>query len=139
MQHDHDHPHTHRRTDTHDRRVENYSARKHPELVALDIGDDIGALIVHADDDLHGVEVEISPAGEDERRSHKEVLERSIAGQPAFTAVFDGLTAGTYTLWIGGKARTRGVRIEGGAITQLDWRTTSPDPQPKPPRTGVLR
>jgi hypothetical protein len=139
MQHDHDHPHTHGRTHSHDRPVENYSARKHPELVALDIGDDIGALIVHADGHLHGVEVEISRAREDERRSHREVLERSIAGRPAFTAVFDGLTAGTYTLWIGGKARTRGVTIEGGAITQLDWRTTGPDPQPEPPHTGVPR
>jgi hypothetical protein len=106
----HSHPH------------ENYSARKHPEFVVLDIGETVGALIVHTDPDMHGVEVEISSAGDDRDRSHKEVLERSVDGQPAFTAVFDGLRAGIYTLWIAGEARTRGVEIRGAAINEVDWR-----------------
>jgi hypothetical protein len=101
---------------------EHYSARKHPEFVVLDIGDDLGALIVHADPEMHGVEVEISPALRDEVRSHKEVLERSIDGRPAFTAVFDGLETGNYTLWVDGQARARDVVIEGGAVAELDWR-----------------
>jgi hypothetical protein len=101
--------------------AENYSARPHPEFVVLDIGEDVGALIVHTDGDMHGMEVEISPAGDDARRSHKDVLERSINGRPAFTAVFDGLKAGAYTLWTGGDARTRDVIIEGGEIAELDW------------------
>lgn len=99
-----------------------YSARKHPEFVALDIGADRGALIVHTAPGLHGVEVEISPTGHDRRRSHKEVLERSINGHPAFSAVFDGLRAGTYTLWVDDEARARGVKVEGGHVGQLDWR-----------------
>ena len=102
-----------------------YSARKHPEFVVLDIGADTGALIVHTDPELHGVEVEISPSGYDRRRSHKEVLERSINGRPAFTAVFDDLTAGTYTLWVANEARAREVRVDGGAIAELDWRSTA--------------
>jgi hypothetical protein len=112
--HDYSHPHTHP--------VENYSARKHPEFVVLDIGEDLGALIVQTGGDMHGVEVEISPAGEDDNRSHKEVLERSIDGRPAFTAVFDALPAGSYTLWTGGRPRARGVRIERSRVAQLDWR-----------------
>ena len=100
-----------------------YSARKHPEFVVLDIGHDVGALIVHADREIHGVEVEISPAEDDARRSHKEVLERSASGQPAFTAVFDSLPAGAYTLWLRGDPRSRGVTIRGGAITEVDWRS----------------
>jgi len=103
---------------------ENYAARRHPEFVVLDIGDDVGALIVHADAQMHGCEVEISPSGHDERRSHKEVLERSIAGRPAFTAVFDALPAATYTLWYAGEPRARAVRIEGGMIAELDWRVS---------------
>ncbi len=99
-----------------------YSARKHPEFVVLDIGGDVGALIVRADADMHGVEVEISPAGDDLARSHREVLERSIDDRPAFTAVFDGLPAGAYTLWVGGEARTREVSVAGGSVAQLDWR-----------------
>jgi hypothetical protein len=100
---------------------EHYAARPHPEFVVLDIGEDAGALIIHTDPEMHGVEVEISPAREDSRRSHKEVLQRAINGQPAFTAVFDGLSTGSYTLWVAGEPRARGVRIAGGQITELDW------------------
>src|SRR5947209_4551913 len=96
--------------------AENYSARKHPEFVVLDIGEKVGALIVHTDPELHGLEVEISPEGQDDRRSHKDVLERSINGTPAFTAVFDGLAEGTYTLWTRGTPRARGVPITAAAI-----------------------
>jgi len=124
-EHSHSHSHPHPHGAAHDHQGENYSARKHPEFVVLEIGEGIGALIIHTDSDMHGIEVEISPTGHDDRRSHKEVLERSINGEPAFTAVFDGLPAGTYTLWTAGTARARGVRIDDGAIAQLDWRTAS--------------
>jgi hypothetical protein len=104
---------------------EHHAARRHPEFVVLDIGGDVGALIVHTDAALVGTEVEISPAGDDARRSHKDVLERTIAGRPAYTAVFDGLREGAYTLWTGGVARARGVDVTGGAIAELDWRSAS--------------
>ena len=107
----HAHPHT-------------YADRSHPEYVVLDIGEEYGALIVHLDPDLHGVEVEISPAGADSERQHKEVLERSIDGRPAFTAVFDRLAEGRYTLWVEDEARARGVPIAGAEITELDWTAT---------------
>ena len=109
--HDHDHG-----------RHEDHAARPHPEFVVLDIGDDVGALIVHAPAALVGTEVEISPERDDARRSHKDVLERRVNGRPAYTAVFDGLREGAYTLWAEGVARTRGVTITGGAIAEIDWR-----------------
>ena len=108
---------------SHAHQHEHYAARPHPEFVVLDIGEDAGALIIHTDPEMHGVEVEISLAGEDTRRSHKEVLQRAINGRPAYTAVFDGLSTGSYTLWVGGEPRARGVRIMGGRITELDWST----------------
>ena len=100
---------------------ENHAGRAHPEYVALDIGEGFGALIVQTGAELHGVEVEISPAGEDESREHKEVLERRINGRPAFTLVFDKLVEGRYTLWIDGVARNRGVAVTAGEIGELDW------------------
>ncbi len=100
-----------------------YAARAHPEYVVLDIGEECGALIVHADPDLHGVEVEISRSGEERTGAHKEVLERSINGRPAFTAVFDKLAEGRYTLWVGDEARGEDVAVTGGAIAELDWTT----------------
>lgn len=101
---------------------EHYAARKHPEFVVLEIGDELGALILHTGSEWHGREIEISPSGADEHRSHKEVLERVGGGRPAYTAVFDQLPAGSYTLWTDGVARQRDVVVAGGEISQLDWR-----------------
>ena len=125
-----DHDHAHRHAHPQDRAEhgsrghpnEAYSARKHPEFVVLEIGGDVGALILRTDPKMHGNEIEISPADDDGLRSHKEVLERSINGEAAFTAVFDGLSGGTYTLWPAGDEPVRGVKVAGGEITQLDWR-----------------
>src|ERR1700739_798826 len=104
---------------------ENHAARSHPEHVVLDIGGDLGALIVHADASMVGAEVEISRSGEDDRRSHKDVLEREINGRPAYTAVFDKVREGTYTLWVEEVPRARNVTVTAGAVAQLDWRGAS--------------
>jgi hypothetical protein len=101
--------------------VEDYAARKHPEFVVLDIGEDEGALVVHTDAEMHGVEIEISREGRDGHRSHKQVLERDAAGVPAYTAVFDSLAAGTYTLWSDGRVRMRQVGVLGGQVSELRW------------------
>jgi hypothetical protein len=119
----HDNAAHHHDAGEHHRHGEDYAARKHPEFVVLDIGGDAGALIVHTDAAMHGVEIEISREGEPRDGSHKQVLERSAGGQPQFTAVFDGLPAGGYALWTGEDPRARDVKIEGGRITELDWRT----------------
>jgi hypothetical protein len=100
---------------------ENHSARRHPEHVVLDIGEDIGALIVHTGARMVGVEVEISATGRGDRRSHKDVLEREINGRPAYTAVFEELREGSYTLWVDDVVRAREVVISGGAIAELHW------------------
>ena len=109
------HPHGH------DTDGENYAARRHPEHGVLDIGDDIGALILHTNAEMHGVEVEISATGQDHRRSHKDVLEREINGRPAYTAVFDSIREGTYTLWVDDVACERNVVVTGGTVAELDW------------------
>src|ERR1700741_2303735 len=101
---------------------ENHAARSHPEHVVLDIGGELGALIVHTDAAMLGTEVEISPTGEDELRSHKDVLQREINGRPAYTAVFDKLSAGSYTLWVNDQPRAREVAVIAGAVAELDWR-----------------
>ncbi len=115
------HDHGHGPGHTHGASGENYAARPHPEHVVLDIGGDIGALIVHTDAAMHGVEVEISASGQDDRRTHKDVLEREINGRPAYTAVFDNIRQGSYTLWVDDVARERDVVVSGGAISELDW------------------
>jgi hypothetical protein len=98
------------------------SHRAHPEPVVLEIGGRLGALVLYTDPGAHGCEIEISPAGADARREHKEVLHRPVAGRPVYAAVFDRIPAGSYTLWSGGVAAARGVAVAGAAITELDWR-----------------
>jgi hypothetical protein len=105
---------------------ENYAARPHPEYVVLDIGGDLGALIVYTEPAMHGREVEISPGQEDSQRSHKDVLERGERGRVAFTAVFDRLPGGAYTLWVDGVARARGVEVTAGEVTEQDWTAVAP-------------
>jgi len=100
---------------------EHYAARPHPEFVVLEIGPGLGALIVRTDATMHGVEIEISPTDDDTRRSHKQVLERSVGDRPAYTALFDQLPPGTYTLWTEGVARVRGVAVHSEAIAELEW------------------
>jgi hypothetical protein len=111
QEHEHAHPHI------------DYAARSHPEFVAIDIGEECGALIIHTDPDMHAVEVEISASGHDAERQHKEVLERFINGEPAFTAVFDQVAEGSYTLWVNDAARAREVEITANEVRQLDWRS----------------
>ena len=123
--HSRGHGHRHRRRHSHREVGERYAARRHPEPVVLDIGGGLGALIVHTDARMVGVEVEISATGSDGERSHKEVLEREIEGRPAYTAVFDKVRAGSYTLWVDDVAREHGVVIVGWTVAELDWSPTS--------------
>jgi hypothetical protein len=90
--------------------------------VVLDLGEGIGALIVHTDPALLGVEVEISPAGDDANRQHKEVLKRALGAATVHVLVYDNLPEGDYTLWIDGLPQARGVHVQGGSVAELDWR-----------------
>ena len=98
---------------------EHYADRPHPEHVVLEIGGDLGAVIVYTAPELHGKEIEISRRGEDALRSHKEVLERRQGTVPAFTAVFDRVTEGVYTLWLDDEPLAHDVEVTGGAVTEL--------------------
>jgi hypothetical protein len=90
--------------------------------VVLDLGDGIGALIVHTDPELLGVEVEISPSGDDGDRQHKEVLRRSVGRETATVLVYDNLPEGSYTLWLEGEPWARDVQVADGRVAELDRR-----------------
>src|ERR671932_1195268 len=73
--------------------------RVHTQPIVLDIGEDIGALIVYTSSELRGREIEVSPKGHAARRTHTEVLERTVTGRTVWAAVFPALAAGDYSLW----------------------------------------
>jgi hypothetical protein len=101
--------------------------RPHPEPVVLDIGGNIGALVVYADAELIDTPVELSPTGDDDdARFHQHVLERPMPEGTSYAAVFDKITEGTYTLWLHGEPRVRDFVINGAEVAEVDW-TAAPD------------
>jgi hypothetical protein len=96
--------------------------RPHAENVVLELGEELGALVVYADAALLHEEIEISPAVDDARRSHKDVLERLVNGRSIHAAVFDRLERGAYTLWHRGEPIARRVAVAGGRVAELDCR-----------------
>jgi hypothetical protein len=97
--------------------------RVHTENVVLEIGEELGALVIYTDPGLLHEEIEISPAADDAQRSHKDVLERRVGGRSFYAAVFDRLERGAYTLWHRDEVLERGVSIAGGLVAEVDWRT----------------
>ena len=100
-------------------RTHDHSTDARPEHVMLDLGPGVGALVLHTGANLHGAEIEISRAGHDEERSHKQVHERPVAGRPLYGAVFDSLAAGEYTLWLDDQPLRRHVAVAGAAVTDI--------------------
>jgi hypothetical protein len=131
----HDHHHEHGHDHSHDlAHVDHHleAHRPHDEAVVLEIGEELGALVVYTDASLLHTEIEISPAGADDDRSHKDVLERVVAGRSFYAAVFDKLPRGSYTLWHEGAALTRGAAIVGGTVAEVDWTTRRLGPVSEP-------
>ncbi len=106
--------------------------------VVLDIGGDIGALIVSAPAELEGVEIEIRPtspaaststhehhhsgSGHEHHLLHVAVLGRPANGQILHSAVFAELTAGSYELYQrNGGAVELTVSVSGGEVTHAAW------------------
>ena len=116
--------------------------------VLLDIGGDIGALIVTMPADMVGVEIEIRsvvshnkqpgehshhlddrhPHGHDDGQLHRPhhphvaVVGRPTANGIAYTAVFPDLVEGTYELQekLGGPVRLQ-ARVTGGQVQDATW------------------
>lgn len=96
-------------------------ARPHAEPVVLDIGGEIGALVVYSVAELIDTPVEVSPTGDDDARFHQHVLERPLPGGTSYAAVFDKIRQGSYTLWLHGEPRVRDFAITGGTVAEVDW------------------
>jgi hypothetical protein len=95
--------------------------------VLLDIGGDVGALVVLVPDAMLGREVEIAPAGESFRavhRPHVAAVRRPVAGGSVPSLVFPELAAGRYALAEKGTADARlVVDVRGGEVTAATWPT----------------
>lgn len=96
--------------------------------VMLDIGGDIGALVVEMPRHMVGVEIEIRPAGASREAAghthypHVAVVERPALGGPMPSLVFGELSAGTYDLHDkGGDEVLATATVRGNAVTEMTW------------------
>lgn len=91
--------------------------------VVLDIGQDVGALIVQLDPDLVGTELHVRQPGH-EHTTHTGVWERELGQHRAVVAIFPALTEGPYAILDGNGGPVCDVTIVGGHVTERDLRTT---------------
>jgi hypothetical protein len=106
---------------------EKSAVRVHTEHAVLDIGDDIGALIIHFRRELRGRQIDVSPKGCTWQRIHTDVLERRTNGCSVFAALFLSLPAEDYIIW-GDSSRPVGeITITGGQVAEVDWRHLLPE------------
>jgi hypothetical protein len=92
-----------------------------PESLVLDIGGDVGALVLYADESCLGVEIDVTPAGHPRSHHTHTMIRRRRAVDREFVAgVYPELRAGAYTVWgIDGEVLTELV-IAGGRVTEFD-------------------
>ncbi|MGA8462201.1 MAG: hypothetical protein WB800_42910 [Streptosporangiaceae bacterium] len=91
--------------------------------VVLDLGADVGALILDTPAELAGREIEISPAGDGAgaRRTHAQVRERRTGAGTGYAAVYPGLPAAEYTVWKDAVTPAATVTVLGGQVARCHW------------------
>jgi hypothetical protein len=90
--------------------------------IPLDIGGDVGALVVDMPAELEGIEIEIRPIGSTSA-AHVAVVARPIPnGRAMHSAVFAEVTEGSYELYRkpAGPVELR-VDVVGGRVTLAEW------------------
>ena len=94
-----------------------------PGTVILELGADVGALVLLTPAELDGREIEISrDAVPGARRTHAQVRPRHMAAGTRYAAVYPDLPAGGYTVWAADQTSPAGrVLITGGRVTNWGW------------------
>lgn len=97
-----------------------------PASVVLDLGADVGALVIYTGPEECGKEIEVSRAGPDgspdpaARRTHAAVRPRAVRPRRLYGALIPGLPAGRYAIWHGDTALST-VDVVGGAVAEWGW------------------
>lgn len=86
--------------------------------VVLELGGDIGVLVLLAPAELHGREIEISSSAPgNPHTTHALVRERHTTSGISFAAVYPGVPAGEYTVWRDADTPAGTVTIAGGEVS----------------------
>ena len=93
-----------------------------PGTVVLELGADVGALILYTPAELDGAEIEISrDDAPGARRTHSQVRQRPMPTATAYAAVYPSLAAGQYTIWRDEHSPAATATITGGQVTSIRW------------------
>jgi hypothetical protein len=116
--HDHTHPHTHESVEA--PYVDEGPTDGPPDALVLDIGEDVGALILFADEGCLGQEIDLTPVGACQSHDmHTMIRRRRAVGREFIAGVYPELTEGDYTVW-GLDGRPLGeVSIVGGQVGEF--------------------
>jgi hypothetical protein len=96
---------------------------QHPrhDVLVLDIGGDIGALMITTGPGLDEAEIEISPGTDPSAtRTHNQVHVRRSGDRVAYTAVYPAVPAGEYTVWHLDGSPYAQISVRGGEVSLLD-------------------
>ncbi len=103
--------------------AETYVDRVHTEYAVLDIGQNIGSLVIYTREEFRTREIQVSLKGTNSAKLvHTAIWERHFNGQVAFAGVYPSLDAGDYIIWA---HPTREVTIVGGHVAEVDLRDIS--------------
>src|SRR5262249_10574324 len=99
MTHDHVHPHDHgHEHGDHHHHDHGHDHHRGPAVPVLDIGGEVGAVIVYLAADTATGELEMCPTGDVDGRFHTGVHPRDLGGSTVFVAVYPEVAAGRYDL-----------------------------------------
>jgi hypothetical protein len=88
----------------------------------LDIGGEVGALVVYLPAMTPSGELDIAPDGDLDARFHTGVHDRLLGSATVPVAVFPEVVAGTYTLLDDALVPFATVAVTGGEVAELDLR-----------------
>jgi len=113
--HEHEHEHA---GHAHEHAVAEAAPASNDNLL-LDIGEDTGALIIHAAADLDQAGIEISPAANGHARTHNIVRRRESVGGARYAAVFPTVPEGDYVIWRDADTPAGTVTVRGGTVASF--------------------
>jgi hypothetical protein len=90
------------------------------DALMLDIGEDIGALILYTEESCLGLEIDLTPVGAPRSHHMHTMIRRRRAFDREFIAgVYPELTEGTYTVWGVDDLPLGEVTIVGGHVSEF--------------------
>src|SRR5258708_20337224 len=103
--------------------VETYVERVHTEHALLDIGEDIGALVIYTRAELRGKEIQVSRKGTNAAKMvHTAIWERRFNGRTMFAGIYPALPMGDYIIWT---HPSRAVTIFAASVSDRHFRAFS--------------